>query len=684
MATLNAQLIPLQITPGVQTSLDCTALSTSHYTFTDKIRFYRGRPQKIGGWTSLTFLDGASITGTARSLYGAYIANQGTTVIGTNSYLYALYGQNLTNITPLQTTTISIANSITTDYATLANNPITTQIGTGILTIADTNASKYKVNDIYKLSGATTTNGILNTDINTTHTVRAIGTNTIQILVSGSANSSGSGGGASVVRSTGLITFSATAHGQANGDRTKILGATSTGGVLNTQINSSFIIRNVTTNTFDVMTSGIATASVSSGGGASTTYQKQISSGTTDFSYGIGYGAGLYGTGLYGTSRMSTTGVQYPRIWFFDRFGDRIIMTPGNQSGVYLWDGTTATAPTLVPGAPTDVNYAFVSDNTLVTFGHQNISNQIFASDQGDATQWVASSQNQVYQDVIEGADRLLSHVPVLGINLIFTASQTYRFSKVDINAGVWAISLLDNSVGIIGPMARVSVNNVAYWMANNNFYMWDGGNIKQIPSNTEDGASCLKYVYRDINLNQAYKSFAFYNDIFNEVWFHYPSSSSSECDRIARVSLSDFTWSIDTMDRTCAEYPDSIFVTPRLISSSSVFYTHEVGNDADGQPMTFTLTSNLRTSGKETAILTGFVPDSVQSGDINLRVQGFQWPQVSTTSYDKTFTINDNGPRENIQIGGRFWKYTWSGSALGQEWIMGQWGELVQKSAVN
>ena len=684
MATLNAQLIPLQITPGVQPSTDRTPLSTPHYTFADKIRFWRGIPQKIGGWLSLTFLNGNTIKGIARTLYGSVIANLYTTVIGTNSYLYALYGQTLTNITPIDATLNNIANSLATDYATLANNPITTTNGSGIISVADTNAAKYLAGDSYTLAGAVDTNGLTAAHINGAHPIITTGANTVTLSVTGTASGSGSGGGNAVVRATGLITVTAAGHGQANLDRVKMSAAATTGGVTAAQINLEFLIRNVSTNTFDIMTAGTATSSVSGGGAASTKYQKQLAAGGTSVSYGVGYGVGLYGTGLYGTSRTSATGKVSPRNWIIDRFADRVVMTPGGQSGVYTWDGSVSAAPVLIANAPTDINYMFVSDNTLVTFGHQNIPNQIFASDQGDPTQWTASSLNQVFQDVVAGADALISHVPVLGINLIFTPSQTYRFSKIDINAGVWSISLLDNSVGIIAPMARVSVNNVAYWMESNNFYMWSGGNVQQIQANTQDQCTLLNYVFSNINSTQAYKSFAWYNNKFNEVWFHYPSANSEECDRIARVSLSDFSWTMDTMDRTCAEYPQNIFIYPRMISSDGTFYNHEQGVDADGSAMPFTLTSNLRSSGKEAGLVVGFVPDCIQNGDINVNITGQQWPQADVLTYNKDFTVSDNGARENIQIGGRFWKYVWSGAKLGQSWIMGQWYELVQKGSPN
>lgn len=683
MATLASQIVPIEVTPGVQPSTDRTALSTPHYTFADKIRFWRGIPQKIGGWLRFYFENMASIMGIARTLYSAVIANVATTIIGTNSYLYALFGQSLTNITPLQTSTIAIANSLANDYGTLAANPITTSIGTGNITVADTNASFYQAGDVYTLSGATTTNGILNTALNAAHTIRSLGTNQVNIIVSGSASSSGNGGGASVVRATGLLSITASAHGQINGQRVKINGAAAAGGITAPQINAEFIIRNVLTNSFDVMTAGTSTSSVTAAGGGATTYQQQLSAGNVDESLGVGYGLGLYGAGLYGVSKSSISGITYPRIWFLDRFGDRIVGTPGNQEGVYVWDGDTSVAPTLLTNAPTAVNYSFVSDNILVTFGYQNVDNQIFASDQGDATIWTASSQNQVFQDVIEGAERLISSVPVLGVNLIFTSNQTYRFSYIGL-PNIWEIKLLDNSNGIISPMARCSVNNIAYWMGQNNFYFWSGGNVEQIPANSQDQCTCLKYVFGNINQAQSSKSFAWYNDIYNEIWFHYPSAASDECDRIVRLSISDNVWTPDTMDRTCAEYPQAIFVNPRLIDKEGDFFIHETGNDDDLVPLTFSLISNLKSSGKTTALTSEIIPDSEQTGSIVLNVQTKNYPQSSVISFNKNYIVSATTERVITQLGSRYYQFEWSGAELDQTWIMGQWQQLPQLGAPN
>lgn len=668
--------------PGVMPSTDATPSDIPCWAATYHARFdpTTGRLRKLGGWVSNSFDYDATISGTMRTIYSATINQKVYTILGTNSFLYSLIGSNLTNISPSKTVAVTAANSLATHYGTLANNPITTVSGSNYVTVADADASRYQVNDDYTLSGAATTNGVPNTELNSVHVIRSLGTGTVTFRVATAASSSGSGGGGSVVRSDGLIRLTKASHGLSNGDRVEISGAGNTGGILAAGINLEFIIRNVAANTFDFMTDGTATSAVSAAGGAGTQYYPQIDAGNLNQGTGQGYGAGLYGVGLYGTALISSSGETYPRIWFCDRFGDNIVMTPGNESGCYTWDGNTTIAPALIANAPTDINYLFQSNNILVTFGH-DVENKIFASDQGDYTQWTASSINQVFEDTIEGAGRFISHCPVDGYNLIFTEQQTYTMKYIGLQAGIWQILPLDPSIGLISPMARVSVNGIAYWMGQDNFYMYRGGKIEVMPCNFADESSILRYVFKNKNYSQRYKFFAWYNEEFDEIWFHYASQNSNECDRIARFCRKLECWVPDEIDRTAGEYPLTSLSNPRLANISTL-YTHESGANDDGAPLAWEATTKKFVSGKDTAVLTQVIPDSEMTGEMQLRLRTYNYPQSATPMNDNTYSVISTTERVPVQLNGRFWDYTLSGEALDQTFLMGQWYEEPQKGA--
>jgi hypothetical protein len=672
--------IPIKSAPGVSSGTDSTPSSTPHYTAADKIRFVNGLPQKIGGWVSTT-LNGVTLSGCVRSIYSATLGEKLQTLLGSDTALYSLVGSELDNLTPLNTSTTAIANSLDTHYATLANDPITTTISSTSVVIADTEASLFKEGDSYILSGAAAVGGIGAGEFNTTHLVRSVGVNEITIETTSAATSSVTGGGAVVVRTSGLITVNATAHSQTDDQRTKIAGATDFGGITAaTEMNLEFIVRNAQTNTFDVMTEGTATSSVSGGGGASTTYQTQLSSGQCDEANGQGYGMGRYGVGLYGTALVSSTGRRLPRIWSFDQFGDLIVMSPGNDGGVYSWDGSGTTAPALVSNAPAQVTYVFVSDNILVTLGADGERNKIKSSDINDITAWTASSVNQVFEDYIEGAGRLKTHVSLNGTNLIFTDTQCYTFRYIGLPF-IWEIKFKDN-IGCASQMSRVVVKGVAYWMGANNFYMWRGGNVEVMPSNTGSETTLLNYVFMDVNRSQLSKSFAWYNKRYDEIWFHYPSEGSAEVDRVARYSVTNRDWVPDTFDRLAAEYPNDNLQVPRLVDSSGNLYKHEVGVDADTSAMAWSLTTNLQDMGTDNVRQGSIIPDSVQTGSISTTINAYSYPQSATAKNTQTITITPTTEFVPLNMDGRFLQYTFSGEELGQDWIMGQWLTSMQKSS--
>lgn len=675
---------PIQILPGVRPSTEGTTLTSQQWTDSLGIRFQSGQAQKIGGFEGISFDYDNLIVGMCRSIFSTILNGVTLTMLGTHKRLYSLYGSTLTNMTPLKVATTAAANSLATLYGTLANNPVTTVNGSKVITIADASASRLRAGENVTLSGFNTTNGVPNTDINATQVVRSVnGAGTaFTIIVATAATSSGTGGGNACVRKTGLIRLNKTAHGMADGDRTKIAAAADTGGILAAAINLEFFIRYIDADNFDFMTASTATSSVSAAGGAATTFQPQIDAGLADASAGVGYGMGKFGVGLYGGALRSTAAPTMARIWFFaaQRFGSVIMMTAGNQTGLYEWAGVTTTVPVLTTNAPTTINYCFISDNIVVTFGNVN-ENRIKTSDQGDRTNWTSSSTNQVFVDDIEGAGRFISHANANGVNLIFTPSQCYTFRYIGL-PNVWEILPKDLEVGLIGPMCRVVVNGIVFWMGQQNFYMWRGGAVEIIPANTQKFSTILNYVFQNINRAQASKFYACHNEKFNEIEFHYCSATSDEPDSVARVNLYDFSWCPDEIDRTAAEYPVVSQNYPLMIDSTSLLYFHEKGSDADGQALPFSLTSNDQVSGKNNATIVSFVPDSTQVGNINVNVRGKKFPQSARKTFNKNYTVTPTTERVPTTASARIWNYTISGEEIGQTWTMGQWFEEIQEGA--
>lgn len=671
--------IPLECLPGVEPSTEATAFSTEHYTDSQNIRFTNGKPEKIGGWNEQLF-DNGTISGVVRSIYSTVFANRVQTIYGTNSKIYTVSGSVLTNVTPVSSTSTAAPGSIATMYGVL-NNPVTTINGSSTIMITDPESSRLVAGDAVTLSGASAVGGISGANINGTRVIRMVGAGYYEIIAGSAATSTTTGGG-SINRSTGLLQVTKTAQGQQTGERTKIEGSTDVGGILAADINRQFIVRNAAANTFDIMTDGVATSSVTGGGGASVVFYPEISDGEINEVAGQGYGMGFYGEGLYGTSLLSNQGRVLPRIWFFDKYSDSIIANAGNGTPVYSWDGSQTNAPTPVPNAPTDVNYAFISDNILVTFGVGGVSNKIFSSDQGDIDNWTASSTNFVYEKNVDGAGRFLSHAQVNGTNLIWTEQRAYTMRFVGL-PNVWSIKLLE-PIGIIAPMARVAVNGRIVWMGLDNFYMWSGGNVEIVRSNSSTHSTLLKYVFENLNYSQKSKCFAWYNKKFNEIWFHYPTEDSNEPNRVAVVSVNDFTWFPLEMERTAAEYPETNLSVPRLADTSSRILRHESGYNNINAPLPWMVQTNKKKRGPKVLSLTAVIPDSIQDGNITLNQSGWENPQSAQKSFNKDYIVETTTSTAQAEDASKVYQHTISGDQLDQFWRMGDWELEVQPTGFN
>ena len=147
----------------------------------DLIRFRKGHPEKMGGWTRLS---SDTINGTGRSLH-CWSALDGSKYmgLGTDSKFYVEEGGAYNDITPLRRT------------VTLATDPFTTgTASSGIVTVTDPGHGAL-TGSFVTFSGATLFDGITAAQLNTEHQITVVGANSYTIDTGGSASSGSTSGG---------------------------------------------------------------------------------------------------------------------------------------------------------------------------------------------------------------------------------------------------------------------------------------------------------------------------------------------------------------------------------------------------------------------------------------------------------------------------------------------------------
>ena len=86
----------------------------------------------------------------------------------------------------------------------------------------------------------------------------------------------------------------------------------------------------------------------------------------------------------------------------------------------------------------------------------------------------------------------------------------------------------------------------------------------------------------------------------------------------------------MDTSAATCAESPEINSTYPYYVDKDRNIWTFDL-QPPYGFPQSFTLTSNFITAGKKEVKLVSIIPDSYQTGSINVKVDMYQWPQATT-----------------------------------------------------
>jgi len=175
-------LTKLQMAPGINRE-GTQYTNEGQWYDGDKVRFRKGLPESIGGWSKYT---SNSFKGICRSIFRWYTLNSiKYHTIGTHLKYYILEGNAFSDITPIRVAT-----------ANLGSNPFTTTDGSTTVTVSDEEHGAV-VNDFVTIASAGTTNGIPASELNTEHQILTVpDADSYTIAVSSTnATSSGTGGG---------------------------------------------------------------------------------------------------------------------------------------------------------------------------------------------------------------------------------------------------------------------------------------------------------------------------------------------------------------------------------------------------------------------------------------------------------------------------------------------------------
>ena len=490
----------------------------------DKIRFRSGQPQKIGGWLRYGVF---TMLGICRQMFVWITTNSDNIMaIGTNKKLYLDSGANLYDITPTQHVSTTLG---------AAAGPFTATTGSATISVSYSTDTAYdpKVGNYVTFSGATG------------------------------------------------------------------LGGNITASVLNQNYEIKTV--NTTTKVYTITSSVVAGSGNTNKGGATVTAKYDIDVGPPISVIGYGWGAGAWGRGTWGSGSVVPIVIRQ-RDWFFDNFDNDLVANIRN--GVpYYWALDPLYATRAIPLAdlagasdvPTTVGQLLVSqgDRHLLAFGATPFGGGTYDpmlirwSDQDRPEYWTPEVTNSAGFIRVSRGDRIVRAIPTRQEILVFTTASLNSLQFLG-TTDVFGIQELSDNISIASPRSVTTVNNVAYWMGTDKFYMYSG-RVDTLP------CTLRNHVFENLNFDQLDQIVCGTNEQWNEVWWFYPTANSNTNDAYVIYNHLDRIWYYGSINRTAwndsplRQYPQAA----AGVEDAQVVYNHELGVDDDVLPMASYITSS-------------------------------------------------------------------------------------------
>jgi hypothetical protein len=542
----------------------------------DKIRFRQGNPEILGGWEPFS---ASTYLGVCRSLWN-WVLLDGTNVIGvgTNLKFYIEQGGLYYDVTPIRLTTAA-------GDVTFVGN------GTTTVTVTDTNHGCV-TGDFVTFSGAT---GTYVTTLNAQFQVTVLTANTYTISTSPTVIAAGATGGASVVGTyqinvgpaipVPLTGWGAGTWGQSG--TTWGNGGTSTsalrlwnqinygedlvygprgGGIYYWNASNGVTTRGVLLNTlggtatFTNASPTVVTSTVLYTEGAALQF-----AATTSLPTGISAATTYY--------VFNVNGLTFNLL---DQAGNEV-NTSSTGTGVYV---------SLLVDVPTVQNNMTVSDTSrfVIAFGCNDYNSAVLDpmlirwSAQDDVYNWTPDATNQAGFVRLSHGSEIVTTVQTRQEIVVFTDSSVYSLQYLG-PPYVWAPQLLGDNISIMSPNAAVIASGIVYWMGVDKFYSYDG-RVQTL------NCDLRRYVFQDLNQEQALQVFAGTNEGFNEVWWFYCSANSTTVDKYVIYNYLEKVWYYGTMERTAwldsGLQPFPIAAKYTSATTSGNLINHETGLNDD------------------------------------------------------------------------------------------------------
>jgi hypothetical protein len=352
-----------------------------------------------------------------------------------------------------------------------------------------------------------------------------------------------------------------------------------------------------------------------------------FTAGDADATAGAGYGIGPYGESTYGTPRVDNATYQEASMWTLDTIGPLLYGVMAQDGIVYKWTPPDTGVPAAaVAGAPTGSAIVATDEGFLFVLGAGGDNRKVQWPDQYSDSDWTPGATDQAGDITLQTPGKLLCGRRVRGGTLIFTDMDAWLATYLG-PPYVYRFDRIGENCGIISRGAAIAVGPRAYWMGNGRFYEFDGV-ARELECDVAEG------VFGDLNYTQKSKITVHHEPQFSEIWFKYPSGSSTEIDRQVGFNYEGRFWIPHDDFARLAAVSRGVFDNPLMVDSDGIVWDHETGADANGSRVYCETGPYELGNGDNIVRARRLISDEATAGDWQVSFKVRDWPNDTETTY--------------------------------------------------
>jgi hypothetical protein len=326
--------------------------------------------------------------------------------------------------------------------------------------------------------------------------------------------------------------------------------------------------------------------------------------------------------------------------WSLDNAGQQLFGVNDADGTVYTWlPGDTEAAG--LTNAPTGTALIVTDERILMVLGADGDPRMLQWSDSEAFTSWTPSTTNLTRDFPVQTNGTLMDAAKIRG-GLLLWSSEDLHLVRYIQRPLVYSVEQIGDECGLIARGAMVVVNDTAYWMGRDDFYIWAGG-VSPMPCPVrEDVFGVASAPTRGINRSLTGLVRAVHMAEFNEIWWMYPQGTATENSKVVVFNYAENHWNLHTLIRTVGMPRGAGFPYPLLLDETGEVWEHENGTTRSAAGTIYAKSGPLEIGNGENIFLGRWVyPDEGTAGNVSTYFHTRFMPNQTETTHGPYTSAN-------------------------------------------